>query len=121
MAVEPGGVAVAVRAPFNPADYLTDLRGRQYLEVRYRLMWLEATCPYFNIYTREIQITPDIAIFAATVSIYPDAKATANSDGDPEWNRLATRTATAHGSETPGDFGDYIEKAETKAIGRALA
>jgi hypothetical protein len=25
------------------------------------------------------------------------------------------------GSETPGDFGDYLEKASTKAIGRALA
>lgn len=29
--------------------------------------------------------------------------------------------ATGHGSETPRDFSDYIEKAETKAIGRALA
>jgi hypothetical protein len=29
--------------------------------------------------------------------------------------------ATGHGSETARDFKDYIEKAETKAIGRALA
>ncbi len=29
--------------------------------------------------------------------------------------------AVGHGSEAAGDFGDFIEKAETKAIGRALA
>ena len=29
--------------------------------------------------------------------------------------------ASAHGSETKRDFGDYFEKAETKAVGRALA
>ncbi len=29
--------------------------------------------------------------------------------------------ATGYGSEAQGDFADYIEKAETKAIGRALA
>ena len=29
--------------------------------------------------------------------------------------------AVAHGSETMGDFKDFLEKAETKAIGRALA
>jgi hypothetical protein len=30
-------------------------------------------------------------------------------------------SATGYGSETVRDFGDYLEKAETKAIGRALA
>ena len=30
-------------------------------------------------------------------------------------------TATAHGSEGCADFLEYLEKAETKAIGRALA
>jgi len=30
-------------------------------------------------------------------------------------------TASGWGSETADDFGDYIEKAETKALGRALA
>ena len=29
--------------------------------------------------------------------------------------------ATGWGSETAADFGDYVEKAETKALGRALA
>jgi hypothetical protein len=29
--------------------------------------------------------------------------------------------ATGYGSETKTDFGDYVEKAETKAVGRALA
>src|SRR3546814_7260726 len=33
---------------------------------------------------------------------------------------LIQNRATGYGSETPKDFGDYIEKAETKAIGRAL-
>ena len=30
-------------------------------------------------------------------------------------------SATGWGSESSGDFRDYLEKAETKAIGRALA
>ena len=29
--------------------------------------------------------------------------------------------STGHGSESAKDFGDYLEKAETKAVGRALA
>jgi hypothetical protein len=43
-----------------------------------------------------------MAIFKATVSVPSGGK------------------ATGYGSETAGDFPDFIEKAETKAIGRAL-
>jgi hypothetical protein len=50
-----------------------------------------------------VEISPDIAIFRATVTI-PGAG-----------------SATDYGSETPKDFGDFIEKAATKALGRALA
>ncbi len=53
----------------------------------------------------------------------------------PNWSRIIDNTAvfrarvpipgggsaTGWGSETAGDFRDYLEKAETKAIGRALA
>jgi hypothetical protein len=49
------------------------------------------------------------AIFKATVCVPAEAPG--------EMGALAT----GYGSETASDFGDFIEKAETKAVGRALA
>jgi hypothetical protein len=53
------------------------------------------------------------AIFKAKVYV------PTNNPGDEYLEEGAL--ATGHGSETKSDFGDFIEKAETKAIGRALA
>jgi len=88
---------------FDPKKHLMDLKGKEYLPVAWRLVWLRTVCPNATIQTKHIEITPDWAIFQARV-ILPDG-------GE----------ATGYGSETPKDFRDYIEKAETKAIGRALA
>jgi hypothetical protein len=49
------------------------------------------------------------AIFKATVCVPAEAPGEIGA------------LATGYGSETQSDFGDFIEKAETKAIGRALA
>ena len=91
---------------FDPTPYLRQLRGRNggqdYLDVKWRLLWLRREHPDAAIVTEHVQIDPTIAIFKATVSLPTGGK------------------ATGYGSETAGDFGDFIEKAETKAIGRAL-
>ena len=58
--------------------------------------------PDAEIVTEHVQIDESAAIFKATVRL--------PSGG----------MATGYGSETASDFGDFIEKAETKAIGRAL-
>lgn len=95
------------KAKFNPRDHLRTLRGKggagEYLDVKWRLVWLRSEHPDAMTATEHIEISPEIAIFKATVFIPGGG------------------SATDYGSETPRDFGDYIEKASTKALGRALA
>lgn len=89
---------------FEPSKYLVNLNGKgEYLEVKWRLLWLRTEHPDAIIETEMIRLEERDAIFRARVSI-PGGGA-----------------ATGWGSETAGDFRDFIEKAETKAIGRALA
>jgi len=82
------------------------LRGRgggsEYLDVKWRLLWLRKEHPDAGILTELIQYDPQMAIFKATVTLPTGGM------------------ATGYGSETASDFPDFIEKAETKAIGRAL-
>ena len=88
---------------FEPSRYLTKIGNADYLEVKWRLVWLRHDHPEATIETQLEQHSDSLALFRATVSI-PNGG-----------------SATGWGSEQPGDFRDYIEKAETKAIGRALA
>lgn len=90
-------------AGFDPTAQLTKLKGREYLEVKWRIAWLRSEHPEASIATEIIHLEPKLAVFKATVRI--------PSGGE----------ATGYGSETPDDFRDFIEKAETKAVGRALA
>lgn len=91
-------------ARFDPTKYLTKVGRADYLEVRWRLVWLREEHPDAIIDTEQIILTDQLSVFKATIEI-------PNGGG----------SATGHGSETPGDFRDYLEKAETKAIGRACA
>jgi hypothetical protein len=88
---------------FDASKYLTDLNGRDYLEVKWRLLWLRTEQPSAVIETELVKHEDGLALFRAHVSIPGGGQ------------------ATGWGSETAEDFGDYIEKAETKALGRALA
>ena len=91
-------------AGFDPTPYLRQLRGRgggEYLDVKWRLLWLRKEHPDAKIVTELVQHDPQMAIFKATVTVPTGGK------------------ATGYGSETASDFPDFIEKAETKAIGRA--
>jgi hypothetical protein len=90
---------------FDPTPYIRQLRGRgggDYLDVKWRLLWLRKEHPDAEIITELVQHDPQMAIFKATVTVPTGGK------------------ATGYGSETASDFPDFIEKAETKAIGRAL-
>jgi hypothetical protein len=94
-------------AEFDPTPYMRQIRGRggsqtDYLDVRHRLLWLRREHPNAEIVTEVIHIDDKSAVFKAMVIL-------------PEGGK-----ATGHGSETAADFSDYIEKAETKALGRAL-
>ena len=88
---------------FDASKYLTKLNGRDYLEVKWRLLWLRTEHPEAIISTEMVKHEAGLALFRAQVSL-------------PEGGE-----ATGWGSETASDFTDYIEKAETKALGRALA
>jgi uncharacterized protein YbdZ (MbtH family) len=88
---------------FEPGRHLTTVNGSDYLEVKWRLVWLRETHPEAVIETELVSHEEAFAVFRAKVSL--------PSGG----------SATGWGSEGMDDFRDYIEKAETKAIGRALA
>ena len=93
---------------FNPTLYMVDLKGKDYLPVAARIAWFRDESPRGIIQSEHIDIGDNHAIFRATV--------TRVGDGGE-----VLGTATDYGSETRQDFGDFIEKASTKAIGRALA
>lgn len=88
---------------FEPARHLTRISGADYLEVKWRLVWLRESHPDASISTELHHADDRQAIFKATVTIPGGG------------------SATGWGSESPNDFRDYLEKAETKALGRALA
>src|SRR5205814_9987496 len=81
------------------------LDGRDYLEAKWRLLRLRSQHPDAHIVTEIVQHNEEngFALFRAEAEIPGGGK------------------ATGWGSETVRDFHDYIEAAETKAIGRALA
>ena len=88
---------------FNASTYLTDLNGKEYLEVKWRLLWLRTEHPDAVIETEMVKHEAGLALFRARVAIPGGGQ------------------ATGWGSETAEDFEDFIEKAETKSLGRALA
>ncbi len=88
---------------FDASKYLTDLGGKDYLEVKWRLLWLRTEHPDAIVETELVKHGAGLALFRARVSVPGGG------------------TATGWGSETAEDFEDFIEKAETKALGRALA
>lgn len=92
---------------FDPAAHLTKIKGQDYLETKWRIAWLRSE-------------HPDATIESEVLKWFGDA----NNPGVLYRSVVTLSTggsATGHGSETAKDFGDFIEKAETKAVGRALA
>jgi hypothetical protein len=89
---------------FNPKEHLMDLKGKEYLQVMWRLVWFRDEKPNWCIDTQLEQLTDNHAVFPA--KIYDDS---------------GVLKSAGYGSEGIKDFKDFIEKAETKAVGRALA
>lgn len=89
---------------FNPQEHLTDIHDKDYLEVKWRLVWFREEHPTWPIITQITDRGDGWAIVKAAVK---------NDEGEI--------VATAHKSDTKNNFADYLEKAETGAIGRALA
>lgn len=83
---------------------LLNLKGKDYLEVKYRLVWFREEHPQWSIETEFLSMDDRSACARAVVR--------------DETGRII---ATSHKAETAGNFPDFMEKAETGAIGRALA
>ena len=79
--------------------------GRVYLPVSARLVWFREVHPEWSIETQIVEISHEkqFAVFRASVK-----------DADGRLISTATKKEDVKG------FGDYIEKAETGAVGRAL-
>jgi hypothetical protein len=88
---------------FDPSRYLTKVGSSDYLEVKWRLVWLREMHPDAVIETELVSNDDQLSVFRAKVAIPGGG------------------SATGWGSEGYNDFRDYLEKAETKALGRALA
>lgn len=89
---------------FNPNDHMMKLKGKDYLQVAWRLVWFREDHPDWGINAECIEQDQDHAIFKAVIC-----------------DENGSQKSSGHGSESKKDFGDFLEKAETKAIGRALA
>jgi len=90
---------------------LLSLKGKEYLQIMHRIQWFRSEQPTGVIKTSMLALAGEganeYAVFKAEVFI--------------ETDKGAMMIATGHKKETRGGFDDFIEKAETGAVGRALA
>jgi hypothetical protein len=94
-------------AGFNPKQYLLKLQGRDYLEVRWRVVWFRETHPTGAITTELVATEPTVIVRAQVHG----------GDGVLLASDYGTAPAAGKGTWT----GRSVEKASTAAIGRALA
>jgi hypothetical protein len=118
---------------FNPNDHLMQIKNRggsaDYLPVQWRLVWFRLACPQGTIDTEELEYDPDREFEVETYQWNNDTrrseKVVKKAKGFARFRAVVTDgkggRATGHKSERAVDFPDYYEKAETGAIGRALA
>lgn len=90
---------------FDPKSKISNLRGKEYLEVKWRLVWFRDE-------------RKDGAILTEVVSTSPLLVKATIMDGNKV---LATGYGTAQVKQNAVWNGREVEKAETAAIGRALA
>ena len=90
---------------FDKQKHMTRIQGRPYLPVAARLVWFREAHADWSIETEIVTIDHEkqFAVFRATVR-----------------NEEGRTIATATKKEDVKGFGDYIEKAETGSVGRAL-
>lgn len=91
---------------------LLNLKGKSYLQVAYRLVFFREDHPLGRISCSLVSVTDTSAVVRAEIYVMGQ-----KPDGSP----FETLLSSAHKKETEEHFGDFIEKAETGAIGRALA
>lgn len=110
----------AQQEKFKPSEHFRNLKGQQYLEVKWRVVWFREEHADGYIKTEMVEHDPvgGLAVFKAQAGFF---QRIAFEDGHDAYPPATEVYATGYGSETRKDFTDYLEKSETKAVGRALA
>ena len=118
---------------FNPNEHLMQLKSsqgsRDYLPVQWRLVWFRSICPQGTIDTEELEYELDREVEAETYVWNSEKrrseKVIKKARGYARYRAVVTDgkggRATGTKSENAANFADFGEKAETGAIGRALA
>lgn len=118
---------------FNPNDHLIQIKSGQtskdYLQVQWRLCWFRDMYPNGSIETEMVMLDLDREteeeVFAWNAALKRSEKVTKRAPGMCVFRAIvktgAGGVATGTKSEKAASFADFIEKAETGAIGRALA
>lgn len=97
-----------VNTPKGTKLPLANLKGKDYLLVAHRLQWFNEAETNFRIETDFILVNDEQTVARAVVTVF-----------DKEGKEIKRASATKR--ETKKDFSDHTEKAETSAVGRALA
>src|ERR1043166_2303439 len=87
---------------------LLNLKGKDYLQVAHRIQWFREEHPNWTIKTEIIHHDEKRSVVKADIGVLSDS-------------HHLVLIASAHKTETAQGFGDHLEKAETGAVGRALA
>jgi hypothetical protein len=118
---------------FNPSEHLMLLKSREgskdYLPVQWRLVWFRSLCPQGTIDTEEVEVDLDREmeeeVYVWNNEKRRSEKVVKRAKGYARFKATITDgkggRATGTKSECAASFPDYIEKAETGSIGRALA
>jgi hypothetical protein len=118
---------------FNPNEHVMQLKSREgskdYLPVQWRLVWFREACPQGTIDTEELEYDLDREVEAEVYVWNPEKKRSEKvikkARGYARYRAVVTDgrggRATGTKSENAANFADFGEKAETGAVGRALA
>ncbi len=119
--------------PFIPNEHIIQVKSRDgfrdYLPVQWRLVWFREQCPEGTIETELVHLDPDREteeeIDTWNEERNQSEKVVKRANGFAVFRAIVKDgkggMATGTKSERAASFPDYIEKAETGAIGRALA
>jgi hypothetical protein len=120
-------------SPFNPNEHLIQFKSRNgmadYLPVQWRLVWFREMCPQGTIDTEELEVDLDREM-EEEVDVWNEEtrrneKVVKRAKGYARYKAVVTDgkggRATGTKTEKAVSFPDFVEKAETGAIGRALA
>lgn len=118
---------------FNPGEHIMQIKSEQgskdYLPVQWRLVWFRSACPSGSIETEMLHLELDRdteeEAYVWNAERRRSEKITKHAKGFVIFRAVVKDgqggVATGTKSEKAASFPDFIEKAETGAIGRALA